>query len=96
MSARHARGGTLCVCTSCGVNSMLAAAQMTMQLLPSSSTKMGATPLVVSDVTNTCVVSTPFMTKFAVVSTPNESSPTFVTIAVFAPSIAACTHWFAP
>jgi len=41
-------------------------------------------------------VATPSDLKFSIKRFPWSSSPTFPTIAVRAPSLAAATHWFAP
>jgi hypothetical protein len=57
---------------------------------------IGAQPVAASAVENRNVVSTPRLLKFSYVSLPKMSSPTFPTMAVFAPSLAAMTHWLAP
>ena len=80
---------------SSGLMRAFALVTMIIKLSPPGSTAIGATPEETSFAKEMCVVSIPKERKFASISSPKVSRPSFVTMLTRAPSF-AITAWFAP
>merc|ERR1711971_1538777 len=82
---------------SCSPNLALAPCTITIIFSPvEASTRMVAMPVLTSSSTPRCFMFTFCCTRFALYAFPCSSPPTFATMVVAAPSLAAITHWFAP